>query len=95
MPLFLCGLLPIAFLILRLGVPAGAAQTLPAADMETMRSALTAAQSGDWSRAYTQAATINDPLPLKMLRWMDYARPGAPGRFPDIAEFIEKNPAWP
>jgi peptidoglycan lytic transglycosylase len=95
LPLFLCGLLPIAFLILRLGVPAGAAQTLPAADMETMRSALTAAQSGDWSRAYTQAATINDPLPLKMLRWMDYARPGAPGRFPDIAEFIEKNPAWP
>ena len=26
---------------------------------------------------------------------MDYSRPGAPGRFSDIAEFIEKNPAWP
>jgi soluble lytic murein transglycosylase len=26
---------------------------------------------------------------------MEYARPGAPGRFPDIAEFIEKNPDWP
>ena len=38
------------------------------------------------------ASTITDPLPLKMLHWMDYARPGAPGRFPDIAEFIEKNP---
>jgi soluble lytic murein transglycosylase len=30
-----------------------------------------------------------------MLRWIDYARPGAPGRFPDIVEFIEKNPDWP
>jgi soluble lytic murein transglycosylase len=30
-----------------------------------------------------------------MLHWMDYARPGAPGRFPDIADFIQNNPDWP
>ena len=60
-----------------------------------MRPALAAAQGGDFGRAYAEAAAIADPLPLKMLRWMDYARPGAPGRFPDIAEFIEKNPDWP
>ncbi len=30
-----------------------------------------------------------------MLRWLNYASPGAPGRFADIADFIEKNPAWP
>ena len=37
----------------------------------------------------------SDPLPLKILRWLDYASPGAPGRFADIADFIEKNPDWP
>ena len=70
-------------------------QTLPAADLDAMRSALAAAQGADWARAYAAAAAAEDPLPLKMLRWMDCARPGAPGRFPDIAEFIEKNPDWP
>ena len=95
MPPIVCGLLPVVLILVALCFPAATAQTLPAADMEVMRSALAAAQSGDWSRAYAGAATITDPLPVKMLRWMDYARPGAPGRFPDIAEFIEKNPDWP
>jgi soluble lytic murein transglycosylase len=72
-----------------------AAQTLSTSDQQAMRSVLVAAQSGDFGRAYTEAAAITDPLPLKMLRWMDYARPGAPGRFPDIADFIENNPDWP
>ena len=71
------------------------AQSLSAADLPAMRSALASAQAGDFGRAYAEAGAINDPLPLKMLRWMDYARPGAPGRFPDIADFIEKNPDWP
>src|SRR6202022_1905920 len=31
----------------------------------------------------------------QIVRWLDYSRPGAPGRFADIAEFIEKNPDWP
>ena len=95
MPPIVCGLLPVVLIIVALWFPAASAQTLPAADMEVMRSALAAAQSGDWSRAYASAATATDPLPVKMLRWMEYARPGAPGRFPDIAEFIEKNPDWP
>ena len=89
------GLLPVALLILAINIPASRAQTLSAADLETLRSALAAAQSGDWSRAYTDAAPISDPLPLKMLHWIDYARPGAPGRFPDITDFIEKNLDWP
>jgi soluble lytic murein transglycosylase len=94
LPPIVCGLLRF-FLIFAVGCPPVAAQTLSAADMEVMRSALAAAQSGDWSRAYAGAAAITDPLALKMLRWIDYARPGAPGRFPEIAEFIEKNPDWP
>ncbi len=90
-----CGLLFAALVIFTINVPGLHAQTLPAADLQTMRSALAAAQSGDWSRSYAEAGAITDPLPLKMLRWMDCARPGAVGRFPDIAEFIEKNPDWP
>jgi len=71
------------------------AQTLSEADLQATRSALAAAQGGDWNRAYAELALTSDPLPLKILHWMDYSRPGAPGRFPDIAEFIEKNPNWP
>jgi soluble lytic murein transglycosylase len=95
LPPIVSGLLPIVLIILTLGLPAFATQTLPAADLDVMRAALAAAQSGDWSRAYAGASTITDPLPLKMLHWMDYARPGASGRFPDISEFIEQNPDWP
>jgi soluble lytic murein transglycosylase len=81
--------------IFTINAPAPRAQTLSVADTQTMRSALTAAQSGDWGRAYAEAGATTDPLPFKMLRWMDYARPGAAGRFPELAEFIEKNPEWP
>jgi soluble lytic murein transglycosylase len=89
------GLLAVGLVALALGGRAVAGPTLPAADLDAMRSALAAAQGADWARAYAAAAAAEDPLPLKMLRWMDYARPGAPGRFPDIAEFIEQNPDWP
>jgi soluble lytic murein transglycosylase len=71
------------------------AQTLSQADVAATRAALAAAQAGNWSLAYADASPITDPLPIKMLRWLDYASPGAPGRFVDIADFIEKNPDWP
>ena len=89
------GLLFVALVIFTINAPAARGQALSAADLQAMRPALTAAQNGDWGRAYTEAGPITDPLPLKMLRWMDCARPGAAGRFPEIAEFIEKNPDWP
>ena len=76
-------------------VAAARAQMLSDADLGTMRAALTAAQASDWNRAYADATAIKDPLALKMLRWMDYASPGAPGRFADIADFIKQNPDWP
>jgi len=71
------------------------AQTLSEADLQATRAVLAAAQGGDWNRAYAGLVPIGDPLPLKILRWMDYSRPGAPGRFSDIAEFIDKNADWP
>jgi soluble lytic murein transglycosylase len=89
------GLFVVVLVAVALGYPPANTQTLPAVDLDAMRAALAAEQSGDWSRAYASLTTTADPLPLKMLRWMDYVRPGAPGRFPDIAEFIEKHPDWP
>jgi soluble lytic murein transglycosylase len=91
----ICGALCVASAIVVLSHFTANAETLSAMDLQVMRSALTVAQSGDWNRAYAEVAAISDPLPLKMLNWMDYARPGAPGRFPDIAEFIDSNPDWP
>src|SRR5438445_11900242 len=64
-------------------------------DLQQTRATLAAAQSGDWARAYASAAAVGDPLSLKIVRWLDYSRPGTPGRFADIAEFIDKNPNWP
>jgi soluble lytic murein transglycosylase len=95
LPPIVCGTLSTILITFALALPASAAVTLPAADLDATREALAAAQSGDWIRAYSDASSIPDPLPAKMLHWMDYARPGAPGRFPDISEFIEQNPDWP
>jgi soluble lytic murein transglycosylase len=83
------------FLLFSMDVSRPRAQALSEADLQATRAALGAAQSGDWVRAYANVASISDTLPLKIVRWMDYSRPGAPGRFPDIADFIEKNPGWP
>jgi soluble lytic murein transglycosylase len=85
----------LTFLLFSLGVSQSRAQALFETDVQATRTALAAAQSGDWSRAYADVASLGDPLPLKIVRWMDYSRPGTPGRFPDIADFIEKNPEWP
>jgi len=87
--------MPFLFLLLAFGAFPAQGQALSEADLQATRAALSAAQGTDWSRAYADVAAIGDPLPIKIVRWMDYSRPGAPGRFPDIAEFIEKNPEWP
>ena len=61
MPPIVRGLLPVVLIFVALGFPAAKAQTLPAADMEAMRSALAAAQAGDWSRAYAGRRDDNRP----------------------------------
>ena len=86
-------MVPLAIFTINLTV--ARAQILSEADFQATRAMLAAAQGGDWNRAYAEPVPLSDPLPLKILRWMDYSRPGAPGRFPDIAEFIEKNADWP
>ena len=53
------------------------------------------ARSGDWTQAYAQAGQSKDPLALKIVRWLDYSRGTAGGRFAEIAAFIDQNPDWP
>ena len=86
-------LLSLSLAIFTNNLTAARAQTLSEVDLQATRASLAAAQGGDWNHAYAELASVGDPLPLKILHWMDYSRPGAPGRFSDIAEFIEKNPA--
>jgi len=71
------------------------AQDLSDADRAATTPAIAAARVGDWAQAYALAGRIENPLPLKIVRWLDYTRSSPSGRFAEIAGFIEKNPDWP
>ena len=75
-------------------VPASA-DDLSDADRSAAVAAITAARAGDWAQAYAAAGRSTDPLPAKIVRWLDYTRSNVAGRFADIASFIERNPSWP
>jgi soluble lytic murein transglycosylase len=71
------------------------AQDLSDSDRAAAVSAITAARSGDWPQAYAAASRSTNPLPSKIVHWLDYTRSSPGGRFGDIAFFIEQNPDWP
>jgi len=58
-------------------------------------SAIAAARTGDWPQAYARANQGKDALLLKIVRWLDYARPTPGSRFAELAAFIDQNPDWP
>jgi len=76
-------------------LPAARAQDLSDADKTAAVTAITAAKSGNWPQAYAAAAGSTNPLPAKIVRWLDFTRSSATGRFSDISFFIEQNPDWP
>jgi soluble lytic murein transglycosylase len=71
------------------------AQNLSDADRAAAISAIAAARTGDWTQAYTTAGRSNDPLPMKIIKWLDYTRSNVTGRFSDISIFVVQNPDWP
>jgi soluble lytic murein transglycosylase len=71
------------------------AEDLSDSDHAAGIAAITAARTGDWSQAYAAAGRSTSPLPIKIVRWLDYTRSNVNGRFSDIAAFIEQNPDWP
>jgi soluble lytic murein transglycosylase len=71
------------------------AEDLSDADRTAAIAAIGAARAGNWTEAYTDAARSANPLPMKIVRWLDYTRSNVAGRFSDISVFIEQNPDWP
>ena len=71
------------------------AEELSDADRATAVAAIAAARAGDWTKAYTAAGRSANPLPMKIVKWLDYSRSSITGRFGDVSVFIEQNPGWP
>lgn len=84
-----------AFTIFLLPLSASNAQELAGPDLSFGTAAIVAAQHGDWTHAYAEAAQCKDPLPGKIVRWLDYTHNLAAGRFAEISDFIAHNPDWP
>src|SRR3984957_17633174 len=85
-------------LLLAVGVAASLpalAADLPEADRTAALNGIASARSGDWPKAYAAVAHTADPLPLKIVRWLDYTRSSVAGRFADVSGFIDQNPDWP
>ncbi len=71
------------------------AEDLSDADRTAAVAAITAARAGNWTEAYTDAGRSANPLPMKIVKWLDFTRSNVTGRFSDISVFIEQNPDWP
>jgi soluble lytic murein transglycosylase len=64
-------------------------------DIAIYKQAFAAVERDRWKEARRIAATAKDPLPAKVIQWLDLTRPG-PGRdFREMSEFLKANPDWP
>lgn len=77
------------------GGEAASAGLLDKADQTRYRAAFEAAAKGNWTAARQQAAKGRDPLPGKILTWLEMAEPGNRHSFSEITRFVAENPDWP
>ncbi|WP_162917503.1 lytic transglycosylase domain-containing protein [Dongia deserti] len=71
------------------------ASGLSSRDITVYKQAFAAIKKDRWKEARRIAATAKDPLPAKVIQWLDLTRPG-PGRdFREMSEFLRANPDWP
>lgn len=75
--------------------PVDAATQLSASDVAAYRAAFQAADDGRWDEAHRHAARADEPLPAKVVTWMELARSDRPVDLPALAAFIRANPDWP
>ena len=68
---------------------------LSASDLDLYRTAFHDAAAGQWSEAAKLAAGAKEPLPAKVIQWLDLARPQSGNSFAAITAFIRANPEWP
>jgi soluble lytic murein transglycosylase len=78
-------------MVLSVGTAAGAAGGVDSAAL----AAVGAAQAGDWAKAYAEASQSRDGMALPLVRWLDFTRTAADGRFAEISGFIATHPDWP
>lgn len=77
-------------------LPASAAEALlSASDATLYRNAFEAADAKRWDEARRLAARASDPLPAKVLTWMELADPTGGADFATIARFVRAHPDWP
>lgn len=68
---------------------------LSAKDKKLYQQAFQAIEKDRWKEARRLADLAKNPLPGKVIQWLDLARPG-PGRsFDEMTRFLKKNPDWP
>src|SRR3954470_18279946 len=90
------------FLVLGLGLLASGARLaladaggLSSKDIAIYKQAFAAVSKDRWPEAMAIAAKAQNPLPRKVIQWLNLTRPG-PGRsFDEITRFMAKNPKWP
>ncbi|MEZ5833162.1 MAG: lytic transglycosylase domain-containing protein [Dongiaceae bacterium] len=64
-------------------------------DIAIYKKAFAQVKKDRWKEARRIASTAKDPLPAKVIQWLDLTRPG-PGRdFSEMSEFLKANPDWP
>jgi soluble lytic murein transglycosylase len=75
--------------------PGLADEGLSAKDKRLYEEAFRAIDNDRWKEARRLADMAKEPLPGKVVRWLDLSRPG-PGRsFDEMTAFLKANPDWP
>jgi soluble lytic murein transglycosylase len=68
---------------------------LSSKDIAIYKHAFAAVSKDRWAEAMSLAAKAKNPLPRKVIQWLNLTRPG-PGRsFDEMTGFMTKNPTWP
>jgi soluble lytic murein transglycosylase len=68
---------------------------LSSKDIAIYKEAFAAVAKDRWPEAMSIAAKAKNPLPRKVIQWLNLKRPG-PGRsFDEMTSFMVKNPRWP
>ncbi len=74
---------------------AAASDKLSSTDQAAYRAAFAAVAAEKWGEARSLALKGKNPLPAKVIQWLDLTRPG-PGRsFGELSQFLRDNPDWP
>ena len=71
------------------------AEMLSAGDQAIYRMAFSSVEKGKWDEAHQLAGMAKNPLPAKVIEWLDLIRPGVGRSFTEISAFMQANPDWP